>query len=300
MPEFFVATVADAVGTAAALVEDGRIHVVPGRPSVTDLLVDWDASLDRLERELQLGALEDPVPVDSVRFLPPVPAPPNLYMAGANYADHVREMRGLGPDEPIERAPEGPFVFLKPTTTLIGHRAPVILPSGHDRVDWEVELAAVIGRRAHQITPEAALAHVAGYTVVNDISVRDAFQRSEGTAPALDLGLALAEGLVHIVPLLARGSCPAAFCPDPSDLELRLTLNGQVEQDSSTSQLIFSLEEIVAYLSRIIPLVPGDMICTGTSGRRRAGKGRFLAAGDVMMAEIEGIGTLESPVAAAG
>ncbi len=299
MPEFFVATLEDAAGTTAAVVENGAAHVVPGRPSVRDLLGDWDASLERLERDLQSGGLEDPLPVDTVRLLPPVPSPPNLYMAGANYADHVREMRGLGPNDPVEQAPEGPFVFLKPTTSLIGHRAAVVLPPGHDRVDWEVELAAIVGRRAHNVTPETALAHLAGYTVANDISVRDAFKRVEGTAPALMWDWFWQKGWYTSCPC-GPWLLPATFCPTPGDLALRLTLNGQVEQDSRTSQLIFSLEEIVAYISRIVPLVPGDMICTGTPAGVGAGKGRFLAAGDVMVGEIEGIGALESPVAASG
>jgi 2-keto-4-pentenoate hydratase/2-oxohepta-3-ene-1,7-dioic acid hydratase in catechol pathway len=296
--EFFVATVEEAGIAAAAVVAGEDVHIIPGRLSVAELLADWDAALERLEGDLNGGALENPRPVESVRFLPPVPAPPNLYMAGANYADHVREMRGLGPTDPVERAPEGPFVFLKPTTTLIGHRAAVVLPASHEQVDWEVELAAVVGRRAHNVETGAALDYVAGYTVVNDISVRDAFKRAEGTSPALTWDWLWQKGWYTSCPC-GPWLLPAQLCPRPGDLGLRLTLNGQIEQDSRTSQLIFSLEEIIAFLSHINPLVPGDIICTGTPAGVGAGKGRFLAPGDVMVAEIEGIGILENPVAAA-
>src|SRR2546422_1149781 len=183
MPEFFVATVADHEGTTAAIVTGRSVCVVPGRPSMAALLADWDSGMERLGNDLQRGALADPVDIETVRLLPPVPHAPNLYMAGANYADHLREMRGLGHDEPIEKPKEGPFIFLKPTTTLIGHRDPIVLPSAYRKVDWEVELAAVIGRRAHRVGAADALAYVAGYTIANDVSVRDAFRRGGAEGP---------------------------------------------------------------------------------------------------------------------
>src|SRR2546425_9027052 len=117
---FFVATIADAGGATAAVVRDGGVYVLPGRPSFADLLREWDSALERLTGDLQGGALVDPLDADSVRFLPPVPQPPNLYMAGANYASHAREMRGLDQDDPIEKPKDGPYIFLKPTTTLAG------------------------------------------------------------------------------------------------------------------------------------------------------------------------------------
>jgi len=103
MPDFFVGTIADADGPTAVVVTEDGVHLIPGRPSVADLFADWDSTLHRLEDDLRGGTLGEPQYSVAVRILPPVPQPPNLYMAGANYADHAREMRGLGPDEPIDK-----------------------------------------------------------------------------------------------------------------------------------------------------------------------------------------------------
>jgi len=181
MGEYFVASVADGAGGTAALVIGDRVHPLPGRPSMRELLADWDAGLARLDAAL--GRVGPGASVADTVFLPPVPEPPNLYMAGANYADHAREMRGLAADEPVPKSAEGPFMFLKPTTTLVGHGADVRL--GAAKVDWEVELAAVIGRPAHRVPAERALDYVAGYTIVNDVSARDRFKRRQATEPPM-------------------------------------------------------------------------------------------------------------------
>jgi 2-keto-4-pentenoate hydratase/2-oxohepta-3-ene-1,7-dioic acid hydratase in catechol pathway len=298
MPEtFFVATIADAKGPTAAVVQNGAVHVVPGRPSMADLLATWSSAVERLADDLERGGLEGPLDVHTVRFLPPVPLPPNLYMAGANYADHLREMRRLGPDDPVDKPAAGPFMFLKPTTTLVGHRGPIVLPSAYRKVDWEVELAAVIGRRAHRVSAAEALAHVAGYTVANDVSVRDAFRRGGGATEPMVYDWLAQKGCWTSCPC-GPWMLPSAFCPEPGNLEIRLTVNGDVQQQSRTSEMIFSLEEIIEYLSRIVPLVPGDVICTGTCAGVGAGKNRFLADGDVVVAQVEGIGSLENEAVA--
>jgi 2-keto-4-pentenoate hydratase/2-oxohepta-3-ene-1,7-dioic acid hydratase in catechol pathway len=264
---------------------------------MADLLAGWDAALERLADDLRRGALDDPLDVDAVRFLPPVPRPPNLYMAGANYADHMREMRGLDLGDPVEKPAEGPFMFLKPTTTLVGHRGPIVLPSAYRKVDWEVELAAVIGRRAHRVSAAEALSHVAGYTIANDVSIRDAFRRGGGAAQPMLYDWLAQKGRWTSCPC-GPWMLPSAFCAEPGNLEVRLTVNGEVEQKSSTSEMIFSLGEIIEYLSAILPLVPGDVICTGTCAGVGSGKNRFLAAGDVVVAEVEGIGSLENEAVA--
>src|SRR5579871_1693156 len=181
MAQLYIATIRTGDGGAApAAVRAGAVHPLAGASSVRAMLDDWDRWLERLEA----GELADPLgPVEDCTLLPPLADPPNLYMAGANYADHLREMRGLGPDDPVERPEGGPFMFLKPTSTLIGHGAPVVIGEGVERLDWEVELAAVIGRRAHRVGTAAALDHVAGYTILNDVSARDRFVRS-GAEPA--------------------------------------------------------------------------------------------------------------------
>jgi 2,4-didehydro-3-deoxy-L-rhamnonate hydrolase len=294
MARYGVATMADPAG-AAALVIDDQIYPLPGGPTLAELLGDWERSLERFEAHLESGDLEPAGAVEDVRLLAPVPSPPNLYMAGANYADHAREMRKLPPDAEVPRASEGPFMFLKPTTTVIGHREPVRIVPGCQQVDWEVELAAVIGRHADRVAAEEALAHVAGYTVANDVSVRDRFVRSAAAEPPMKYDWLLQKGWATSCPL-GPWLVPAGEAPSAGDAAMRLTVNGEVEQESRTSQMIFTLAEQIAFLSAVVPLVPGDVICTGTCAGVGAAKGRFLAAGDVMVAEIEGIGRLENPV----
>ena len=294
MARYSVATVADAEGSAAALVVEDRVHPLPGRPAMSALLANWEASVEWFEGLLAGGALE---PATSVRLLPPVPHPPNLYMAGANYADHAREMRKLPPDARVPKAASGPFMFLKPTSTVIGHGDEVRIGPGCERVDWEVELAAVIGRPARNVSVDRAPSVVAGYTVANDVSVRDRFVREDAAEPAMRFDWFSQKGWATSCPL-GPWLVPAGELPDAQDTAMRLTLNGAVEQDSRTSQMIFSIAEQIAFLSAIVPLVPGDVICTGTCAGVGAGKGRFLAPGDVMVAEIEGIGSLENRVVA--
>jgi 2,4-didehydro-3-deoxy-L-rhamnonate hydrolase len=206
-------------------------------------------------------------------------------------------MAGLGPDAPIARSPSGPFFFLKPTTTLIGDGAPVLIGEGVHELDWEVELAAVIGRRAERVPESAALDHVAGYMIVNDVSARDAFIRS-GAPPAFTHDWLGQKGRAASCPC-GPWILPARDCPNPGRLALRLSVDDELMQDSNTAQMLFSLEEQIAYLSRILPLVPGDVIATGTCAGVGAGRGRFLAPGEVMRAEIESIGALTNPVAGA-
>jgi 2,4-diketo-3-deoxy-L-fuconate hydrolase len=299
MSDYFVASVEGTDGgPVAALVVGRQVHPIPGHPSVADLLGDWDASLDRLEAALADGTLDEARPLADVRLLAPVPTPPNLYMVGANYADHAREMHGLGPDDDVPRSPAGPFIFLKPTSTVVGPGAEVRLGAGCHKVDWEVELAAVIGRRAHGVAVEDALDVVAGWTVVNDVSARDRFRRPEGAEPPMAFDWFAQKGWATSCPM-GPWLLPARQRPDPAGLALRLTRNGAVEQESNTAEMLFSVAEQIAYISAIAPLVPGDVICTGTPAGVGAGTGRFLEPGDVVVAEVESIGRLESRVIAA-
>jgi 2-keto-4-pentenoate hydratase/2-oxohepta-3-ene-1,7-dioic acid hydratase in catechol pathway len=293
---FSVATVDAGAGPTTAIVLGEELrHLLDGR-SVYDLITS-PQGLAGLSEDIERGRLGEPLEWDAVRVLPPVPTPPNLYMIGANYADHSREMRGLSPEVPIEKPSEGPFVFLKPTSTLVGHREPVVLPSIYRSVDWEVELAVVIGRRAHRVSEADALSHVAGYTVANDISMRDAFRRSEDVELPMQFDWFAMKGWTTSCPA-GPALLPAEYCPRPGELDLRLTVNGEVQQESSTREMIFSTEEIIAYISRVVPLLPGDMIGTGTCAGVGAGRGRFLSEGDVVVAEIEGIGALENTAVA--
>ena len=237
-----------------------------------------------------------PQPLETVTLLAPVPDPPNIYMAGANYADHYREMHGLRDDEAVPRHPSGPFMFLKPTSCLIGPGEAVVIGEGVARLDWEVELAVVIGRRAHRVSEAHALDHVAAYTIVNDISARDMFLRRYAEEPFTYDWFAQ-KGWATSCPA-GPWLWPARDCPDPGALSLSLRVNDALMQDSTTAQMIFSIPELIAYVSKVVPLVAGDIIATGTCGGVGAARGQFLAPGDVMYAQVEGIGVLENPVLA--
>jgi len=294
VPPVRLATLSIDGAPVAAVVDGDAAHPLTGVASLRELLGDLDGALERIEADLTAGRLGGALALDTVDFLPPLGDPPHLYMAGANYADHAREMGRLGPDDAVPRPAAGPFFFLRPTSSMTGHRTPVIRPASVSRLDWEVELAAVIGRRAHRVSESEALRHVVAYTIANDVSARDSFVRDGPTGPmTYDW---LGQKGWHTSCPCGPWLMPARDCPDPQDLTLRLSVNGELMQDSSTSQMIFSLAEQIAHLSAIVPLVPGDIISTGTCAGVGAGRGRFLEGGDLMVAEIERIGRLENPV----
>lgn len=283
-------SVRDRDGVTVAVVDGDRAHALGGRPSMLEVLDDWSSWSPRLSQESARGREID---LADVSLLPPVPSPPNMYMAGANYRDHMREMDG-GEESP---APEGPFFFLRPTTTLVAHGDPIVLPDS-SQVDWEAELAVVIGRRAHHVSSSQALDCVAGYTVANDVTARDRLRRGEGSPPPMRWDWLRAKGWYGTCPL-GPHLVPADQVSDPDDLAISLTLNGATEQQARTSQMICSVGELIASISAVVPLVPGDVVCTGTPAGVGMGKGRFLAAGDVVTVEIERVGRLENTVAAA-
>jgi 2,4-diketo-3-deoxy-L-fuconate hydrolase len=295
MVDYRLATVAGAHGATAAMVVEDTVYRFPEPISMRELLAAWESSSERCDEYARRGDLEAIGSADTVALGPPVPDPPNLYMAGANYADHAREMRRLSPEDPVPKPAGGPFIFLKPTTTLVGHRDEVRIAPGAEQVDWEVELAVVIGRRAHHVSVPAAIDHVAGYAVANDVSVRGRFVREDTAEPPMKFDWFAQKGWATSCPM-GPWLVPARGLPDAQNAALRLRLNNVVEQESNTSEMIFSIAEQIAFISSVVPLVPGDVICTGTPAGVGMGKGRFLAPGDVMVAEVEGIGRLENAV----
>jgi 2,4-didehydro-3-deoxy-L-rhamnonate hydrolase len=292
---FALGSIEGSAGPCAAVIVGVRVHALPGEPSMRAVLDDWDEWIARIERDLDNRAFGPGRALSELTLLAPLPEPRNLYMAGANYADHAREMRKLAPDAPIEPSPHGPFFFLKPTTTVIGPGQPVIVPAGVERLDWEVELAAVIGRPAHDVDEDHALECVAAYTVLNDISARDRFKRDPAPEPPMTFDWFAQKGWATSCPT-GPWLVPSRFCARPQELRMTLTVNGVLEQSSSTSEMIFDLAQQIAYVSHIVPLLPGDVISTGTPAGVGAGKGRFLKPGDEIVAEIEGIGVLRNTV----
>ncbi|MCM3901201.1 MAG: fumarylacetoacetate hydrolase family protein [Pyrinomonadaceae bacterium] len=214
-------------------------------------------------------------------WVAPVPRPGKLICIGLNYRDHAAES-----NMPI---PERPVVFSKFSTAVIAPGEAVIVPPTSKQVDYEAELAVVIGRRAKNVSVSHALDYVLGYTVFNDVSARD-FQFADGQwqrGKSCDTFAPMGPKIVT-----------ADGVPDPHKLSIKLRLNGKTMQDSNTDQLIFGVPELVAFLSETITLEPGDVIATGTPpGVGFARKPPvFLKAGDVMEVEIEGLGTLNNPV----
>jgi len=215
------------------------------------------------------------------QYLPPI-VPPNVLALGLNYRAHAIES---GSD-----IPQAPQLFIKAATCLTGHRCPIVLPKpAPDEVDYEAELAVVIGKKAKNVSADEALDYVFGYMCANDVSARDCQRR-------IDKQWARAKSFDTFGPM---GPVIETEL-DPTDLRIRSILNGQCMQDSRTSDLIFSVVEIVSYLSTNLTLLPGTVILTGTpSGVGCARKPPvFLQPGDKIEVEIEGIATLENSVVA--
>jgi 2-keto-4-pentenoate hydratase/2-oxohepta-3-ene-1,7-dioic acid hydratase in catechol pathway len=205
-----------------------------------------------------------------------LPRPGKIVCVGKNYLDHVREMGG-------DAAPEQPVLFMKPPSAVIGDGDAIILPRDSERVDFEGELVAIIGKRLRDATAEEALRAVRGYTCGNDVTARDLqardgqWTRAKGFDTFAPIGPAVVEGL------------------DPADLQITTRVNGEVRQSSRTALLIHPVGELLAFMSRVMTLEPGDAVYTGTP----SGVGQ-LSPGDVVEVEVEGVGVLRNPVRAAG
>jgi acylpyruvate hydrolase len=216
--------------------------------------------------------------IDEVHFAPVVLDPGKIICVGVNYADHMAEM-GREP-------PDFPTLFAKFTDALVGARDPIVLPAVSNAVDWEVELAVVIGRDVRHASPDAAATAIAGFTVANDISMRDWQNRTAQWLQGKTFEHATPVGPWLVTPDEVDGAAP--------DLELTCEVDGTLRQRSRTSQLVFGPAEIVAYASDVVTLRPGDLVLTGTPGGVGAAMEppTFLRAGQVVRTAIEGIGEL--------
>lgn len=241
-------------------------------PDAMSMFADWDAF--RAWADTASGTA---VPVETARLGAPVPAPGQIFAIGVNYREHADEA-GYPPDSL-------PVTFTKFLSCLTGPDTTVELPAGN--VDWEVELVVAIGRGGHRIPRASAWEHVAGLTVGQDLSERVA--QLEGSRPQYSLAKSH-PGFGPTGPWLVT---PDEFA-DPADLAISCSLDGELLQSSRTSRMIYDIPELIARLSAVVTLSPGDLIFTGTPagvGNARTPK-RFLHAGEVLVSEIEGIGTL--------
>ncbi len=249
---------------------------------VKQLLAHGTEGLRRAEAALVAGQA---LAMESVRLVPPIPRPEKIICVGLNYADHARE----GGHEP----PAAPVLFAKFSSAASAHEHPIVLPRLSQEVDYEAEFVAVIGVGGRHIPKEEAMTHVAAYCCGNDVSARDWQLNKPGGQWLLGKSF---DTFAPFGPVLVT----ADEVPDPGDLCIQLRLNGETMQNSSTNQLIFPVDELIAYVSGVCTLVPGDMIFTGTpSGVGFARQPQvFLKAGDVVEVEIDRLGVLRNPVVA--
>jgi 2-keto-4-pentenoate hydratase/2-oxohepta-3-ene-1,7-dioic acid hydratase in catechol pathway len=241
-----------------------------GLQSLRDWLPRNSSSAPRLAADVRLG--------------PPVCRPSKIVCIGLNYRDHAKETGAEIPKEPV--------IFFKATTALVGPNDPLIVPKNATKVDWEVELAFVIGKKARYVTKEDALDHVAGYTLHNDYSERT-FQLERGGQWSKGKS---ADTFAPLGPFLAT---PEEI-PDPCNLKMWLKVNGELRQNSSTCNLIFDIATLVSYLSEFMTLLPGDVVSTGTPPGVGLGMNppQYLKAGDVVELGIENLGESRQQVVA--
>jgi len=234
--------------------------------------------------------------LNEVSLKAPVPKPPKLLCLAGNYYGHVKETGG----QVYDKGRIHPYVFMKPpSTAVIGPEDPILVSRFSERVDWEVELAVVVGRKGKYIPRDEAYDYVAGYTVLNDVSDRSFIVKKDRATRDLDRFFDWYHGKVRdtfapMGPYLTLKD----EVKDPQNLRITLRVNGETMQDSRTGDMVFTVPEIIEFISCMITLEPGDVIATGTPAGIGAVRGRFLKPGDVVEAEVESVGTLRNPVRA--
>jgi 2-keto-4-pentenoate hydratase/2-oxohepta-3-ene-1,7-dioic acid hydratase in catechol pathway len=284
---------------ACLVVDDGVVDI--GTASSGRLPDSLLAVLQRQNWSSELGELLASNPeadhaLDGVRLHQPIDRPGKILAAAGNYQAHITE--GGGAEVDVTR--RTPRIFLKPSSALIGPDDPVVLPSVSQEVDWELELAVVIGTRGKDVPVGSALDHVAGYTILNDISARSIeWGIDDREVHEWDRFFDwLAGKWVDTFAPTGPWIVTADEMPDPHALAIRLELNGELFQDASTETMLFDCADLIAFISRFTVLEPGDIITTGTPAGVGIAIGRYLQPGDVMVGTIEGVGTLRTPVVA--
>lgn len=262
-----------------------------GPPTMMEILDGWEEWHPLLAEMAARLSVEPGLELDEPILRAPVPNPRKVFCAGANYASHIREMGR----EPPDKTQTKPFFFMKPPTAVIGPNEPIVIPPGFQHVDWEVELAAIIGKTAKRVPVGRAAEYVAGYTILNDISARDTHRREDWGEGAFYWDWLQSKGADTFAPM-GPFLVPRSVVANPYNLRLTLSVNTEMMQDSNTADLIFNVEEQIAFLSTFITLEPGDVISTGTPPGVGAPRGIFLARGDEVIAEIEQIGSLRNYV----
>jgi 2-keto-4-pentenoate hydratase/2-oxohepta-3-ene-1,7-dioic acid hydratase in catechol pathway len=251
----------------------------------------WKERLPQLVTYLEQEGGTYNIEAERIDWLPPIMYPSKLICLGANYKDHNEEMGN-------NTRTKFPYTFLKPpTTTLVGSGTTITLPEYAHMIDWEVELALVIGRKTRNVHGDEVMTSIAGYSVLNDVSARDWVNVPAEERSFMGLDWVMLKGFDESAPM-GPYITPAEFVPDPQTLNLSLTLNGQIKQNANTVSMVFTVYEIVEHLASVMTLEPGDVIATGTPSG--VGFGRkppeFLRPGDRMVASVEGLGNLETTI----
>ena len=222
--------------------------------------------------------------ISQVKLLPPILNPPKIMCLARNYVSHVKEVIGDGP------LPVDLLVFMKPSTALIGQGQAIVIPPTCRELDHEIELAVVIGKKGRYIPEEKAMDHVAGYTILNDISDREYVGKNDPNRRVNWFFMKAQDTFAPLGPYLVTKD----EIKDPHNLRLRLWVNGELRQDSQGEEMIFKIPYIVSRISRFVTLEPGDIISTGTPTGTSFSTHRYLKDGDVLECEIEGIGRLKN------
>lgn len=261
--------------------------------SVLGILQRGQDCLEKISKISQTAG--EKIPTDSVKFLTPIPRPGKVLALAGNYAEHIEEAGlalGLS-DSP--RNTTVPRPFLMPSTAVIGPDEIIPWPAYSDQIDYELELAVVIGKTAKCVDIDEAVNYVAGYTIANDVSARSVTFSKGRTKRPWD------EFYDWLNGKWSDGFCPMGPClvtkdeiKDVQDLDMRLTVNGEVRQQANTAQMIYKVADVVSFLSYLMTLEPGDIICTGTPSGVAMAMGNFLKPGDVIECKIESLGTLKN------
>jgi len=295
-------------------------------PSVLGLIERWDDHLPTL-RALARALSEREATADAASQLPPLPSgaplallrahapilPRQIFQAGANYHKHVvdlivdgalardpgtdrEQLRASASEMMRKRASSGkPFVFTGLASSITGPYDPIIVPHDVQQPDWELELAAVIGRPARRVPRAQALDYVAGYTIANDITARERVARPD--VPQMGMDWMASKGAPTFLPI-GPWITPAEFVGDPQQLQLTLKLNGKLMQDESTADMIFSVARLIEFISEHVLLMPGDIVLTGSPSGNGTHYNRFIRAGDVLEGNITALGQLRNPCVA--
>ena len=267
------------IGPQVGIVEGGEVLVV------TDAIWRGGSTLraiiERGELQAARAHARERIALASVKLLPPIFDPPRIWCVGVNYHEHRIET-GRDPTEQ-------PTIFTRTPQSQVGHGVPLAVPAASDRMDYEAEIAIVIGKPGRAIAEDDALAHIAGYSCYNDVSIRDWQRHTSQWIPGKNF-----EGLGAFGPWLVTPD----EMPAPEQMRVIARLNGQVVQDAVASDMIFSIPEIIAYLSTFTTLLPGDVIATGTPGGVGAKRTPplWMKAGDTVEIEVAGVGVLTNAV----